>query len=826
MKFLNRRFLASTAIIGAMVVPTAAFAQLDDEIVVTAQKRESTLQDTPIAMSAVGGETLADSSIRNAQDLTTLVPSLAVPQFANPSATTISIRGIGTSGFNAGLEPSVGVFIDGVYRSRAGSAINDFVAVERIEILRGPQSTLYGKNTPAGVLSIISKKPQYDYGFDGDFTYGNYNQIVAKASITGPLGNSEKAAFRLSGNYNSRDGFITNDFTGQDINNRNRFGVRADFLFEPTDNLSVRIIGDYNSLNEECCGATPISHAPGPLAALLDLGGPLTNPLPGGTPTLLTRDPFDRHVSFDKTLNTDNENYGFSGEINYDFGPATFTSITAYRGFDEQSHIDADFIDADLVENRQIQDDFNTFTQEFRFTSNGGGTVDWMFGGYFYDQDLHTNNRTTFGIDARTYADNLANLLTGGAANLSAVEGLFLLGQAIGLPTTLGQTFFTGPVTPGSFFQQGTGLGFDFNQSTTSYSAFGSTDWHATDRLTITTGIRYTKENKDVVGLFTTDDLFSSLDLGNLVFLEFFPPAGTPLGPFLSPGPLPRNAFAGFAALQPFNATADFTDSRSEDKVTGNVIASYDWSDSTNTYISWSRGFKAGGFNLSQSTSVTGRDFKSEQMDNYELGWKMKMFDNHVQLNGAVFMQTLKDFQSNTFNGISFDLTNAGAVSIDGFEVDILAQPTDNFTFTFASTYLDATYDEFLQGPALIGSPTPTVDLSGERLAGVSKWVLSSTATYEFPVGQYDGFVRAEGLYRSGFAPGTDLNPLKEQPSSFVAAASIGVSSDTWDLSFWGKNIFDETLFQGVFDTVFQAGSLSGYPIDPATYGVTLRVHR
>jgi len=806
MKLLDRRFLASTAILAAMVLPTAAFAQLDDEIIVTAQKRESTLQDTPIAMNAVSGETLSDSTIRNAQDLQALVPSLSVPQFANPSATTIAIRGIGTSGFNAGLEPSVGVFIDGVYRSRAGSSLSDFVAIERIEVLRGPQSTLYGKNTPAGVLSILTKKPAFEYGGEGEFTYGNYNQIVAKASVTGPLGEGEKAAFRISGNLNKRDGFITNSFTGQDVNNRNRYGVRGQILLEPNDNLSVRFIADYNNTDERCCGATPILHAPGPLAALLDLGGPLTSPLPGGAPNLLTGDPFDRIVSYNGNVGTQNESYGFSGEVNYDFGGATLTSITAYRGFDETSNIDADFIDASLVENRRVDDDFTTFTQELRLTSNGTGQIDWMIGGYYFNQDLNTRNRTTFGEDARQYADNLANLLSGGAANLTSVENAFLAAQFFGIPTGYA------PVAPGDFFRQGTGLGFNFNQKSRSYSAFGSVDWNATDQLTVTTGLRYTNETKDVVGLFTTDDAFSALDLNNLAFLPFL---GAPV-----------NAFAGFAALQPFKATDDFTSTRDEAQVTGNVIISYDWSDLFNTYMSYSRGYKAGGFNLSQDTSVTGRDYRPEIMHNYELGWKSKLFDNHVQFNGAIFNQTLIDFQSNTFNGVSFDLTNAGAVSVDGIELDILAQPTDNFTFTFGSTYLDAKYDSFLRGPSIIGSPTPTTDLSGQRLAGVSKWVISSTATYEVPVGQNYGFIRGEAYYRSAFNPGTDLNPLKEQGASTVLSASVGVRSEQWDLSLWGKNLTDEQLFQGVFDTVFQAGSLSGYPIDPATYGVTLRMRR
>jgi len=817
--------LATSALIASFCVSNIASAQVD-EIVVTARKRASTLQDTPIAMSAVTADSLEESQIRDAQDLTILVPSLTIPQFANPSATTFTVRGIGTSGFNAGLEPSVGVFIDGVYRSRAGSAINDFIAVERIEVLRGPQSTLYGKNTPAGVLSIITKKPQFQFGVDAEVTVGNYDLRVFKGSVTGPIGDSEAVAFRLSGNRHVRNGYFTNDFDGRDLNDRDRFGLRGELLIEPRDDISVRLIADYNSLEEECCSAAPVLHAPGPAFALTNL--------PSGPTTLITRDPFDRHISVNGDVFTDNETAGLSAEVNVDLGNMAFTSITAYRTFDEANNIDADFVDASLVENRHIEDDFKTFTQEFRLASTGENTVDWMVGGYFFDQDLNTNNRTIFGDDARPYADTLSSLLTGGAASLTSVEQLFLLGQAIGLDTTQGQPFFgtgfvSGPVTPGSFFGANTGLGFDFNQHSQSYSLFGSVDWHVSDQLTVTGGLRWTNEDKDVIGAFTTDDLFSSLDLNNLIFLEQFPAAGTPLGPFLSPGPLPRNVFAGFVPLQPFGSTADFSDTRSEDKVTGNFILSYDVNDNMNVYGSFSRGYKAGGFNLSQSTRVTGRDFASETMDSYELGWKTKLWDNRVRFSGAAFMQTLKDFQSNTFNGVNFDLSNAGSVSIDGVEWDILAKPTDQLTLTFGGSYLDAEYDEFLTGPSIVGSASPITDLSGERLPGVSKWNMSGGGTYRMDIGEsFEGFIHADAIYRSHFAPGTDLNPLKEQPSSIIVGASAGIGNadQGWELSVWGKNITDEKVFQGVFDTVFQAGSLSGYPIAPPTYGVTLRVHR
>ncbi len=803
------RTIATTALVATLAVPGLAFAQTEDEIIVTAQKREKTLQDTPVAVTPVTDVELKRSQIRDMRDLPLLAPSLTVAQFANSSATTFAIRGIGTSGFNAGLEPSVGVFVDGVYRSRQGASINDFPTVERIEILRGPQSTIYGKNTPAGVVSIITKKPEYEFGFDSlEATYGNKNSFILKGSVTGPIGGGDKAAFRLSGNLNQRDGFITNVLNGRSINVRDRWALRGQLLFEPSDNLTIRVIGDFASISETCCAAPFIFNNPRNAAALGFLGA---NVLPAR--------PFDRNVSFEGKLFTDQETAGVSTEVEVDLGGAVFTSISAFRTFDEINDIDADFVDIALTNNRTLKDVYSTFTQEFRLTSTGDRKVDYLFGGYYYNQDLKHVNRTAYGATLRPFAD----LASGGA--ISTLENLFMLGQSFGIPNALA----AGPITPGTFLALGQGLqNSNFAQDTETFAAFGSLDFHVSDQFTVTTGLRYTNENKKVNAQIQIDDPYSALDLNNLTFLETL-------------GVAPRNAFIGLAVFQFFTPTPSFVDSRNEDNLSGNVILAYDWNDELNTYLSYSRGYKAGGFNLSNSSRAGSRDFKAEKTNSLEAGLKAKLFNNTSSLNLAAFYTEQNNFQQNVFNGASFDIGNADAVTY-GIEADFMSRPADNFIFTLSGTWIpDAHFTRFVGGPCQISEQTPgspnavascintgAQDFKGKSLSGISDLNVSSTATYLFKAGKYDGFLRGELRYASKVDLAADLDPIKSQGAFTIVNGSIGFGDDDkgWQVQLWGRNLFDENYLQGAFNSVGQPGSFNGYPGDPRTYGITLRLAR
>ncbi len=809
MKFRNStssfsRVLLAGAAVSALSGGTALAA--DDVIIVTATKRATTLQETPVAVSVVSGDDLKASQIRDIRDLSLLAPSLSVNQQQTSSATTFSIRGVGTSGNNSGLEPSVGVFVDGVYRSRQGASINDFPTVERIEVLRGPQSTLYGRNTPAGVVSIITQKPEFEVGADAEVTYANYNNVIVKGSLTGPI--SENLAFRISGNVNQRDGYITNVVNGEDVNERDRWSVRGQLLFEPADNISVRLIGDYSKIEEACCAAPFFQYNPGVAGAL-----PLV--FPGAVVVPAT--PFEREVAFDGNLLTDQTTYGFSGQVDIDLGYAELTSITAYRDFEETNDIDADFLDLQASTINQGADSYDTFTQELRLTSSGDNTLDWMVGAFYFNQDLTVDGVSTFGPDLRPFADII---LAGG--NITTLENILAL---------------FGAATPGSFLAEGEGLQQEhFDQADESFAAFATLDYHLTDALTVTGGIRWETETKDVVSDVVVTGPFLALDLTNIPQLAFIP--------------LPVGAFAGLQPFQFFaNPFVNFTDSRTDEEVSYLARIAYDVNDNLNVYGSFSTGFKSGGFNLSRGSSVSTAGFDPETTRAFELGAKGAFFDGAMTANVALFHQRVSDFQANIFNGAAFDLTNAGQTTIKGFEIDTVINPVDNLIITAGVTYLDGKYDEFINGPCInsafiddtnipaelltcsptvsgVANPafTNTRDFSGLDLS-LPKFSSSTTATWIVPMGDLEGFVRGEVQFKGDVNLGGDQNPLKQRGSYTLLNASVGVGNPDqgWQIVGWIRNLADEEFAQGIFDSVAQPGGLNGYPNDPRTYGATLR---
>lgn len=535
---MNRSFkaaaLGATAL-AAGVVTTGAMAQAPDVITVTAQKREQTLQETPVSVAVVTDEAIQQSQVRDAADLQTLVPSLRVAEFASSTNTEFALRGIGTSSFNAGLEPSVGVFVDGVYRPRSGAAINDLLSVERVEVIRGPQSTLFGRNTPAGVVSFITKEPEFEFGGDAELTVGNYDTLIAKGTLTGPLNEAETLAFRLDATTHTNSGFLDNS-DGREINNRDRQSYRGQLMWLPNDRTEVRLIADYGEIDEACCAATFANYDPVDLQALVPLGATI-NPSPR---------PFADEVAIDGPVRSLVENAGISAEVNVDFDAFTFTSITAYRDYDESSDIDADFTDVDLVAEREIGQEYTSFTQEFRLTSNGGNFVDWMVGAFYYDNDLVSTETRVLGGDARSFFD-LASAsdpvvsalaaefgLPPGAGAPTVLEAFLDLNNAFGvgqsLPTPSGNPIPT-PPAPNSagvrYLQPGDGLVLqEFDYDTDAFSAFAQFDVNFTDRLTLKLGGRYSHEEKTLAADVNIDEDLSQIDFVNLARdLRFIDPA-------------------------------------------------------------------------------------------------------------------------------------------------------------------------------------------------------------------------------------------------------------------------------------------------------------
>jgi outer membrane receptor protein involved in Fe transport len=823
-----------------------------NEIIVTATKREQTLQETPVAVSVTTGEQIERAQIRDIKDLQTLVPSLRVTTSQNAFATTYNIRGFGTSGNNIGLEPSVAVFVDGIYRSRAVGQISDLPDIQRVEVLRGPQSTLFGKNASAGVISIVTQKPKFDFGGNVEASYGNFNAVVVKGVVTGPI--SDTVAASISGGYNRRDGYVTNLANGDDVGNRNRWFVRGQLLFEPNDALTVRLIGDYDKLDEKCCAVFNLRRSAAS-GAVLAVGGQLNDPATPFADVI-----YSDIVPFSKV-----RNIGFSGQVDYEMGPFTLTSITAYRETKLDANQDVDFSSARIASGANIgQAELKTFTQELRLATNLDGPFNLLVGGYYFNEKADSADQIILGADFRNYA----NLLIGGPVtsppNDFAVDSLEATISGL-----------TGINYINRFFQPGQGFFNHFNQKDESYSAFGNVDFAVNDRLTITLGANYTHDAKDVTSSSFSTDVFSALNLtaigqtaifqqglstqiGNILQLgrgatgaeiQAFASSSQQNNAIFNQVSAGVSAFAAanasnpavnpFLALRPFQFLPPFTNISNDGKTRdGNwsytARAAYEVSDTLNAYVSYSTGFKASSFNLSRDSRPGARFAKPEKSSVYELGIKGNW--GIASANLTFFKQSIRNFQANTFTGTGYILGNADKQSTFGVEFDGMVKPTQELTLSLAMTYLDPKYDKYLN--------SPFGDVSGTAVTNIPKLRATLGAQYDKALANDDHIIlrgdfsyEAKALVQPGLLNYITTNPngtpnydtarqaaqqFKGQVNDLNASISY-VMKNGLELTVWGRNLLDNRSITDIFDSVAQFQSVSGYTNQPRTYGVGAR---
>ncbi|MBR2175085.1 TonB-dependent receptor [Sphingopyxis sp.] len=845
-----RNILLGATVLCAATTPVYAFAQdaapadagttVDDtdygnDIIVTASKRSQTLQDTPVAVSVTSAAQLEESQIRDLIDLQSSVPSLRVSQLQSSANTNFIIRGFGNGANNAGIEPSVGVFIDGVYRSRSAAQIGDLPNVERIEVLRGPQSTLFGKNASAGVISIVTQKPQFEFGGSAEVTYGNYDAITVKGDVTGPI--SDTIAFSIGGSYNRRDGYAQDLKLDTDVNDRNRWGVRGQLLFEPTDALSIRLIGDYDKIDENCCIAGNV--IAGPTVAI-------TNALAGG-PSVDANDPFSYDVYNNFLSSNKIKNYGGSAQIDYDLGNLALTSITAYRKMQADTNQDSDFTSADLIGEKSDNVGIDTFTQEVRLTSDFDGPLNFLIGGYYFNEKVDQQSAIKFGQHFRPYGDALIRAASGNLLNVGMLETTF--GALEGNPAKYA----------GTFFKAGTGLDEDYQMKNEAFSIFGTVDFEVTDRLTLTLGGNYTKDRKRFSTNVVSSDVFSGVNLDAAAYTPFRQAlligqgVPAPTAAFLAANPtltLPdgrsANPLAGLKAFQflpPFLNIPNAVESGKTDDgdFSYSVRAAYELTDTINIYATYATGFKASSVNLSRDSRPLASDLAAitaaglrtpnlvagsrfadpEESTVYEFGLKGQW--DVAAVNVAVFKQSIKGFQSNVFTGTGFALANAGKQSTFGIEFDGSVRPVDGLNLTLAATYLDAKYDSFvnsafgdISGTTPAGIPELSLSLGGtytHEFAGGTKAIAHVDYAYESPVQIVEGL--------GGF-PASVAQNLKREVNSLNASFTIRLTNGI-DVGVWGRNLTNAQYLTTIFPAVAQAGSVSGYPSQPRTYGGTIR---
>ena len=818
---------------------------------VTAQKREEAMQDVPISVTALPEQLLKDSGVRDIKDLQALVPGLTVTSTQSEASTTARIRGIGTVGDNAGLESSVGVVIDGVYRARNSVGFGDLGEIERVEVLKGPQGTVFGKNTSAGVINIITRRPSYTQSAEGEITVGNYGTIGVAGSYNDALG--ENAAFRVYAAKRTRDGFLDVENgrgprSENEDNDQNFHSLRGQLMLEPSDALDINFIADYTSREENCCSA--VQTVVGSTGAIINgVGGA------GSIPTVA--DPFARVAYSNRSTEQDIKDKGVSGEVNWEspwFGGATLTSITAYRDWQVINALDFDYTGADILyrnanENESLTK-FETFSQEVRLT---GATdrIDWMIGAFFADEDLLRNDSYSIGRDYEPYLS---------IALLSRVNPALaaLPNAATFLSETTGRPF-------GTVFAPGLGALDRHEQNSKSLALFTNNTWHATDALDLTLGLRYTREEKNLSSAYSNPN-------GAPGCASYFGPTGAPSAaavgriagaltrrgiPFAALPPAQQQALVsniiGFSCLPWANALHNgrsVDQERDEKEWSGTVKAAYRWNENVMTYLSAARGYKGGGFNLDRVQSSNGlssggssgiipvndTSFGGEFVDSFELGTKTTWADGNLLLNATLFHQTYDDFQLNSFLGTSFVVRSIPEVTSQGIDTEILWQPTRGLMLQGGLMYADTFYGDSIPGADFVGPDGALFKLPGSKTSFAPEWSGTASATYEWDFGaDLMGRFNIGAKYMSDFNTGSDLDVEKEQDAYTVVNARFGIGSQDrrWQLEFWGLNIFDEEYVQVGFDGPLQTASATpGDPRNtynaflgaPRTYGVTLRV--
>ena len=769
--------------------------QQTNEIMVTARRRSESAQDIPIAVSVLDAKQLDETGAFNVNRLQQLAPTL---QFysSNPRNTAVNIRGLGVPfGLTSdGFEQGVGIYVDDVYYSRVASATFDFLDVAQIEVLRGPQGTLYGKNTTAGAINIQTNQPSFDFEGRAEISLGNYEFRQARLAVSGPL--SENVASRIAFSGTSRRGTIRNVTTGQDIQSLDNLGVRAQVLWEAADNLKITLVGDYNKQDANCCGSVfvrtgttqrPLNRQFAALAAAQNYAPPSTNP-------------FDRLTDLDSQLNAGNVIAGASLKAVWDIGPGTFTSVTAWRYWDWKPENDRDFTGLPIVSLSQNPSQQDQYTQEFRYAYTGD-EFDFVVGAFAFNQQIDTQGTEAQGSAASRWNINPSSALS---LDPAVLDGL-----------TARNT------------QQ---------LKSTSAAIFGQLSWKVTDAFTIQPGVRLNYDEKKG---FYQRRVFTGAGV-ELLGNESDPISRAQLAIFQPQLSAPEDT--------DWNFTYDLTLSY---EVAPDVLAYGTYARSFKTLGINQNGLPTDGNGQPIAEAGT---IRPETVDHFEIGLKSQFWDNRATLNLAAFRTEIRDYQATVNNGqfgvLRGFLANAEKVRSQGIEADFAIRPSPRFNAYTNAAYTDAKYVRFTDAPCppelaggTIAGPgqTPSApgtpggispancDISGQRLPGVSKWSFSFGAEGNLPT-EFLGkpgevYLGYDGSYRSGFSSNPSPSAFTNVDGYHLSNFRVGFRSDDGlNLFAWVRNAFDENYFEQLFVGPGNTGLIAGLPGDPRTWGATASI--
>ncbi|MET0241155.1 MAG: TonB-dependent receptor [Sphingobium sp.] len=767
-------------------------APATDEITVTARHRTEKLQDVPIAVTAVTARDLEASGNSSLRQIQQQVPSLSILGF-NPRNITIQIRGLGTTAgtVNSGIEPGVGVYVNGVYNARPSIAVFDVFDVAAVNVLRGPQGTLFGKNTVAGVIDVQTNAASYTPEFHGELSYGNYEYSQIKVAASAPIGDTGFAV-RLAGIKSDRNGTIYNKRFQDDWQDYHNEAVRGEVAYRnPDETFKARLIGDYNKQQQYAGfqlgrGALPKLRNDGSVGVARDFYDRARDA--GYTP--LPFDPGARVIDLNTPFTVNMNTGGVSLQLDKSLGDHTLTSITGWRFWNWDPSLDGDRTGAAINIASNLPTYQRQWSQELRIASPSGGALEYTAGLYYFWQSNREIPYNAFGDDAAKY-------ILGAAYPKEALSG-------------------TG--------QRGLYLAY-----TKSYSAFANATWNVTDQLAITGGLRYTYE--------TRSGLYDAYQVDAI--------------PLTHPALVGLTDAQKAAITTQRNATYPIANNYEVEakggKVSGTINALYKFTPDVNAYAGYSRGFKSAGINLAAPVQLANgpapQTFDPEIVDAFEIGLKSQWFDRRLTVNLAAFLSKDKGYQANQSiivtptsgaTVLRSYITNVGSVKTQGIELDLRARPIDGLTLGASATYNDAHFSSYKNGacPYLerTAANVGVCDLTGKPLAGVSDFVYNLSAEYSLPVGDLFGssanfYIGGDYNHRSSFYGALNDDPFSLVPGYGLANAYFGVRDESgkWDLKVWGRNLANKLYYVNASVDQATTYSYSGVLGDPRFYGATLR---
>ena len=825
--------------ISAATLAVSAQAQQLEEVIVTAQKRAENLQDVPISVSTMSGEKIQDNTILNFAALADFVPSLHIAEAS--VNTNIYMRGIG-SGNNRGFEQSVGMYLDGVYLGRGRQYRSALMDIERVEVLRGPQGTLFGKNTVAGAINISSASPVVGEEMQGEINASveENGGAIYEGFLQGSL--SDTLAMRAAFRYRETDGYVYNAFLEQDEGAIEETGARITLVWEPSDTFSANF--KYTNMQRDRDGAPSAtwrylspaerqaevpnrSDFANTAYAIMDIFFPDFPAIAGKEFTTYKDNNYGQSKAdgfgiSTKPENSDDNIENYSLNMNWEIGGGTLTSVTGYATYDYQDDVDVDWLPLQFIA-RYDDHDFYQFSQEFRFSADVGDRFSYTVGAYFDENELDMYSRVT--VDA-----NFDGLFPA----FAALANGFPLEAAPLMPQSL-----LVPLTGGAYGANQFSRNHEFDQKTDSFAFFAQGTYEISDTLRMTLGLRYTEEEKDATSVQKLGDSNCGID-GN---------ADTSIAGCANG----YNPFLAIVQATTFNTyNKNWLGSRETDDLTPSINVQWDVSDSSMLYISYSEGFKSGGFSAADDgnpgnvgvggfpveavSSVPNEDFEfdDESVEAFEIGGKHEFLDGAMRLNWAAFYSEYQNLQTTIFKGVGFAVKNAASSEVQGLEVDWLLQVSDAVRVGANFAYLDATYGDFKDGPCdaiqldqngLCGTPAGIAVGSLNDLTGVNTLYSSEYSGNAFidirsQWGDKEVFAGIDVNYRSEFQSAGDNDKYDMIPEYTKVNMRVGLSADNWEVMAYGRNVFDEAALQQSFDTPVLAGSHTLYMDEGAVFGI------